>query len=299
MLSICIPVYNYIITELVESLHQQITANNHTAEIIIIDDGSSENYRVINRKVSDHHMINYYEQNNQGRSKTRNNLAAKANGNNLIFIDCDCAVLDNYLNNYASNIHQAIVIGGLAYAKQPKQKELRLRWRYGIKRECAIDYTRNKIGFLSSNFMIQKQLFASIGFDENITQYGHEDTLLGLSIRRKGYQPVQINNPVIHLGIDDAKTFLKKTEQAIISFHYILIQNPLDKDLLKNNQAKLFKLKTPLILNKSISFIYKILKVPIGYFLSKIYPSLNLFDLYKVLYIFHVKSATQNNQSNN
>lgn len=290
MLSICIPIHNVDVRKLVKSLDEQINKNHIDAEIILLDDGSAEHYKAINGSLADLSPVRYFKQENQGRSTTRNKLALKARGDNLIFIDCDCMVKDDFLTNYLTHIDSPVVIGGLSYNERPDNKDLLLRWKYGIKRECKINYSPANSSFLSSNFMIDRSIFNSIGFDQNIKAYGHEDTLLGIKIRERGINIIQINNPVIHMGLDTAKTFLKKTEQAMENLFVISKTPGISNILDKNTLVKIIKSKTPTWLNMSLSLIYKMFCPLIKYTLTNLYPSLFLFDTYKFFYIFHLKS---------
>ena len=51
MISICIPIYNFDVRQLVISLHKQAQNLKVRSEIILIDDFSNEHYRNINSKV--------------------------------------------------------------------------------------------------------------------------------------------------------------------------------------------------------------------------------------------------------
>ena len=52
-------------------------------------------------------------------------------------------------------------------------------------------------------------------FDESLKQYGHEDTLFGLELKRRGIPVLHIDNKLTHLGLEDAKDYLQKTETAL------------------------------------------------------------------------------------
>ncbi|MFM7684014.1 MAG: glycosyltransferase, partial [Bacteroidota bacterium] len=71
MLSICIPVYNSDISELVDSLLNQIKELNYQIEICLIDDASTNpKYDVLGFKHPK--IIGYKNANNAGRAKVRN-----------------------------------------------------------------------------------------------------------------------------------------------------------------------------------------------------------------------------------
>ncbi len=299
MISVCIPSFNYDIRDLIRCLHNEIVSNQLDAEIIIIDDGSDNYWRELNHPIKNLSSVTYYEQNNLGRSKTRNNLAIKANGEYLVFVDCDCLVSDTFIFNYLRYIYHSVVIGGLTYGPIPKNKDLKLRWKYGIKRESKVECSENGNSFLSSNFMISKKLFNSIQFDSSINGYGHEDTILGIEIRMRGYEIIQINNPVKHLGLDKTEVFLNKTEEAIFNLQQLMKNSKFKTYLAKNGIGKLLNWNTPPWINRIVSFLFQKGKYPILQILKNIYPSLLLFDIYKILYVFNLKARLEIRKSSN
>ena len=72
MLSVCIPVYNFDVTELITDIRNQINTDDLDAEIIFIDDASQEEMRQRNeivKSLTDHYIL---LEKNIGRSKIRN-----------------------------------------------------------------------------------------------------------------------------------------------------------------------------------------------------------------------------------
>ncbi|WP_318544866.1 glycosyltransferase family protein [Marixanthotalea marina] len=58
MISICIPIYNFDVTNLVETLSFQLKTLNIFSEIVLIDDASDVSFRELNEKIcSEHHYI--------------------------------------------------------------------------------------------------------------------------------------------------------------------------------------------------------------------------------------------------
>lgn len=97
MISVIIPAYNVenYIEECILSLINQSYRN---IDIIIIDDGSTDNTREVIRKYERTcSNITCYEQRNQGVSVARNFGLQKANGEFVIFIDPDDYLEDNML----------------------------------------------------------------------------------------------------------------------------------------------------------------------------------------------------------
>ena len=87
MLSILIPVYNFSVVELVTKLHQQALAlEKVNFEVIILDDGSTDDFKQTNRAIKHLPHVQYAElTENVGRSAIRNLLAQRARGRLLTF----------------------------------------------------------------------------------------------------------------------------------------------------------------------------------------------------------------------
>ena len=94
--SFIVPVYNR--PDEVDELLQSLTAQRfRDFDVTIVEDGSADTCRHIVDKFADSLPINYLEQPNGGPSAARNNGAAHATGDYLIFLDSDVIVPDGYL----------------------------------------------------------------------------------------------------------------------------------------------------------------------------------------------------------
>ena len=92
MLSVCIPVYNFNVTSLVEELSKQVRNLEVQVEIIIIDDCSLEAFRQVNEKACSRETYIKLSE-NIGRSKIRNLFLEHAANEYLLFLDCDSVVI--------------------------------------------------------------------------------------------------------------------------------------------------------------------------------------------------------------
>ena len=93
MLSVCIPVYNFDVTELITDIRNQINTDDLDAEIIFIDDASQEEMRQRNeivKSLTDHYIL---LEKNIGRSKIRNLFLKYSKSDYLLFLDCDGKLL--------------------------------------------------------------------------------------------------------------------------------------------------------------------------------------------------------------
>lgn len=292
MLSINIPVYNVEVTELVWQLKQQTEALAVDVEIIVYDDGSSENFKLENRKLADIPQVFYHEmEKNLGRTAIRNLMGLESQKPYLLFIDADSKLIsEDYLKKYIELAKPgAVLCGGTSYSKQEPESEKLLRWVYGHRREAISAEERNrKKGFIitSNNFLIDRETFQKIHFRENIGPYGHEDTLLGFDLFQAGIQPLHINNPVEHTGLEDSVTFLKKTKAALENLLFIsekIVPEPgefQNRMPFLNRYRKITKIFPPFVFKWFFNFFRQAIEKN----LTGKNPSLFLFNLYKLGY---------------
>lgn len=232
MLSICIPVYNFDVTGLVRELLHQADGLSQPVEVLVFDDYSQSYYRKKNATLGQLPRVQYLEFDfNIGRSRIRNRLGDIASGEWLLFLDCDTMPEgSDFLARYVEQLGQAEVIyGGRTYGPRPQHRELMLRWRYGVRRECTksvFRHIRPYKSFMSSNFIISRELFLSIRFNEALSGYGHEDTLLALDLKHRGVGIAHIDSPTIHLGLEPAGEFIEKAAQGTLNLARILHMLP-------------------------------------------------------------------------
>ena len=287
MISILIPTYNYNITRLVADLHQQALENYVDFEIIVMEDGSKL-YVEENKVVNDFEFcrqIVLYE--NIGRSAIRNKLAEEAKYKHLLFMDCDAEVCsEHFVEKYVAFCkEECVVIGGTSYDPDENDPRYSLRLTYGRQREARSAVERNKNNFATFNFLISKSIFNRVRFDENILGYGHEDMLFGHQLHQLGFEILQIENPLIHKGLDNNETFLRKTEEGTRNL-FLLYQTGrypflANESKLLNIYVRINKLK----LIRLFALKFDLTKQLFRWLLCRKSPSLLLYDLYKILFM--------------
>jgi glycosyltransferase involved in cell wall biosynthesis len=232
MLSICIPVYNYDCRQLINELDQQANTIDVPVEIIVINDGSGEPFKSIyqNALPARGHYHSLAE--NTGRSRVRNQFIDLAIYDYLLFLDCDVRITSpDYIHAFIDQVAKRIQVacGGTSYPVEMPDKNKLLHWSYGRSKESAL--AKKKLAdpyasFMTNNFFIKKNILSQIRFDESLSQYGHEDTLFGYELYKKGIQIVHINNPVLHEDLDTNHIFLEKTAQAVQNLAMIINKKP-------------------------------------------------------------------------
>lgn len=298
MLSVLIPVYNYDVRRLTKSLQQQLLKAGVSYEIILVDDSSELSFKEINRELALLNGVLYSEEeSNLGRSKIRNKLARMAKFDNLLFIDCDSQIPGtNYIHSYLEQLpNHKMVYGGTIYQPRLSPTEnFALHWKYGHKREqCPAKY-RNiepNRSFHSNNFLISRELFLSIGFYEDITGYGHEDTLFGYELQKHNVRILHIDNPVVHEGLESNEIFLMKTREGIKNLIRILSMNGSEKKLIKDVTILSFYRTIDRIgLTGLIEYVYNRYEHKLRQNLLGRNPNLLVFDFYKLGYLCSIRA---------
>jgi hypothetical protein len=284
MISICIPIYNLDVNLLVKNLSEQIKNANYSCEIILIDDASANAFLKLNEKTCNKEIYIKLSK-NIGRSKIRNRFLEYVNYQNLLFLDCDSTIIsDNYLNHYIDRINSNkkfnVIFGGSVYAKEKPKRNKVLRWKYGRLKESQCTKENN---FMTNNFLIKKEVFKKVRFDERLTKYGHEDTLFGYELVKNGYKIEQYKNEVLNGNLETNKEYLNKTETSIKSLVKIVSYVNNDKDFINHITLLKFHKK---IKEKGFSnlilVLFTITKPFLKFCFTNGFINLFLFDFYKL-----------------
>ncbi len=289
MISILIPVYNSNISNLVYTLHKQLSSSKIDFEIICLDDFSTpkiiETNTVINKLSYTSYQLN---PKNLGRNNTRQLLSEKANYDWILFLDADVLPKrDNFISTYISLIDSDFdaIYGGFAYYNEPPEKSFMLRWKYGRKYEEVDASKRNKRPYksiISANFLIKKSVFNAINSKISGNLYG-EDNHFGALLKSNYVTVKHINNEVYHLGIESSSNYLKKKEQAaitLLNLYYNSSKLEHDNDLLL-----LFEKSKKYRLNYLISKSFRLTKKLLQKNLTGNNPSTYLLQFYKIGFI--------------
>jgi len=284
MLSILVPIYNYDVQSLARQLLSLCDRGNISCEILFVDDCSTNiSIQEKNKNLLNSIKINYIEmKENMGRSKIRNFLANKAKGDILLFLDCDSGIIrKDFIEKY---LHFAdkydVLLGGTTYCDKRKiDFPHLLHWKFGKERE------ENQKHFTTNNFLIKKEVFNSIKFDEQIKGYGHEDTLWGMELSENNFSIHFIDNPVEHLGLKTTEKFISDVLSASRNLA-LLYQQPKYKHYLRNiTLIKAYKKLRLLHLQKIYCNVFELISKYIDKNLHSNRPKLRYLDMIK-LYTF-------------
>lgn len=291
MISVLIPTYNYTCYKLVSDIHEQLELSGVKYEVIVAEDGSKDQVSIIaNHKIAElpncKHIIN---KENLGRARIINFLINESKGDWCVIMDSDAQVVTTtFIKTYAdySKKDSDVIVGSLVNPEKLPMPNATLRYKYEkvaekfrtVEYRNAHPYAR----FTTFNFMARRSVLLEVPFDERCTEYGYEDTLMGLELKRKGKEVLHIDNPLMHLGFDSNSVFLRKTETSLHSLKKIekdmLPYTPLGRMVIKLRSMSLasivcviFKLAQPLLKanllgNKPNLIVFSFYKL--GYYLS-------------------------------
>lgn len=306
MLSILIPTYNYACAHLVCELQKQCeevqaSLQGFDYEIIVADDGSND-YATVEKNAAIEYLPNCsYEirDENVGRARIRNFLVQRARYDWLLIIDCDAEVIsDDFILRYSqaalepTTAAPPIIIGGLTTpATADKGCELRHRYELAAEKIRTVEARRaNPAQFFSTfNFLCPRSVLLEIPFNERCTEYGYEDALFGIEAERRGYRIVHIDNPLLHLGINDNASFLANSEAALRTLKRL--GPPMTDRARVANAARRFT-KSALrraTLRPLLIILYKMSRTLVRKNLLSAHPSLKLFAFYKLGYYLSIK----------
>lgn len=231
-LSIVVPFYQYDAAPLVLDLTLKLTTCSDNVELVLLDDGSPdesyfEQIKVLIRD-STIPVIVVRSQRNLGRSSARNALVDFARAPFLLFLDSDMLPdRADYLDKYLAEIRAGTVFayGGRSVTRCGDiSPEHELHWYFTKRFEQLPAHTRETdpaVYFLSSNFIVRRDIIQSIPLDARFTGWGWEDC--EWAYRVNALHPLKhIDNSATHLGLIDLLTIRRKYEESVPNFKLVL-----------------------------------------------------------------------------
>lgn len=284
-LSILIPTFNDPCSTLVRNLHQQAEALGMTYEILVADDGSTQE-KVLeeNRSINALPHCQLIERGvNAGRASIRNFLAQQARYAWLLFIDSDMVVCRNdYLRKYASCEETPIVDGGVVIGAC---KPGNLRSLYEKAAESQHTPEERQLSpyrdFHTANFMIKRTLMLQQPFDERFKSYGYEDVLFGKAMEKASVPILHIDNPMSFEIFEDNEHFVSKTEEGLRTLYEF-------RNELQGYSRLLDRIQT--LPHTPIRWWHQLFGAIERRHLTSRRPSLWVFNLYKIGYFLNIAS---------
>lgn len=229
-LSVCIPVFNFDVRELVFELKREIQKHTINAEIILIDDASNDHFKTINNEIISEVNSFIFLEKNIGRSKIRNLFLEYSKGDYLLFLDCDGQIINsNFLKTYIdylnNNTETGVLYGGRIVAKILLDKKYILRWKFATERENLTVIKRREkpyLSFQTNNFIVKKEIFKIVQFNPEFENYGYEDLLFAMDLKSEHIAISHIENPIFNNDLETNETYLKKVVESVESLSKML-----------------------------------------------------------------------------
>ena len=278
-LSVLIPTYNSNCSDLVFSVHGMLKQMNIPYEIIVADDGSTDEESVnSNRSIEKLENVKYIiRKENVGRACIRNFLAQQAQYKWLLFLDADVTIdRSRFIQKYLEQDFD-VILGGIIVVKRVKKLENNLRYivesKYMESSTTAKRLRKQAKEFHTANFLVRKDIILKVPFNENFKHYGYEDVLFGKELNANGYHIHHINNPVTLIDFEENERFVEKTEESLRTLHEF-----------KNELKGYSVLLKYAWLKPVLKPLYHIIGKPIRNNLAGNNPKVSLFNIYKLLY---------------
>ena len=225
LFSIIIPTYNraHLILNTLDSVQNQYFVD---FELIIIDDGSTDNTKeVVADYISNHQVKNwhYYYKINEERGAARNFGIKKAKGSWITFLDSDDVFNNNHLylaSNFVAENSDAQVFHS-AYEFRNQKEELIRKVVYPNNENLNHAILNGNL-FSCFGVFLKSVIFNEIRFEEDRALSGSEDWLLWLKVsaRYNIHFQRQISGCMIQ---HDERSVLSFSEDKLLTRTYLLV----------------------------------------------------------------------------
>lgn len=288
-LSILIPVYNRLCTNLVMQIdHQAKLINDLQYEIIIADDASTDTVIEKENRIQTGNITStrYIQlETNKGRSAIRNYLAQCSKYRWLLFLDCHVELIDkDFLKKYLDTPDQYDVIcGGIrALPAENCRQNLRYKYEKSLSNKFQVSKRADKPyqSFRTTNFLISRDVMLRHPFDETIKKYGYEDVVYGYTLENTHTPVLHIDNPVAYREYESNDVYLRKIEEAVTNL-YNLSDTLYSFSPLLRTYKKLKTLHVHSVIKKMSPYLLRVIKRQ----LTSKHPSVLLFQIYKLIYL--------------
>lgn len=285
-ISVLIPTYNQPCLELVSQLQAQLEQAAVPYEIIVADDGSTDERTVeANLGIATLGHCQYIvRKENAGRAAIRNFLAQEAQYDLLLFIDSDMILVDDqYIRRYLAAECDSVLDGGVRIVGGEDEWRGNLRYLYEKAEEphhTAQERQRTPYQHLhTANLLIRRELMLKHPFDERFRHYGYEDVLLGKTLRRHRVAIKHIDNPLGFSTFESNADFVAKTEEGLRTLYEFR------EDL--RGYSRLLTLVSGIhipLVKTMIRWVHRLIGPAVRRNLCSTHPRLFLFKLYKFGY---------------
>lgn len=189
LVSIVIANYNYsaYIGSAIESALEQ---SHQPVEVIVVDDGSTD----ASREVIARYPVKTVLQENQGLPAARNNGAALARGEYILFLDSDDILEPDYVGKCLEVLRSATP--AVAYVYTPMRY---FGARTGIFSSRSFDADALlQNNFVNASALLRRQIFVNAGGFDPAWHFGFEDYELWVRLLSMGYVGKFLDEPLLN-----------------------------------------------------------------------------------------------------
>lgn len=240
--TVVLPVYNGLRKSekyLTDAIDSVLSQDYNSFELIIVDDGSTEDYTALIGKYKDNEKIKFFRKENGGQSSARNYGAKLGSGKYLAFIDQDDVWYKNRLKETvrtfkANQKNNCVMVYSDLDRIDSKSRIVTKKFlrehKLGVHPKNHLVNLLGNNGFvLPGTMLVDREQFLSIGgFNETLS--GYEDDELALRFFQQG-GIVFIEKPLIQWRIyQDSYSYSERMEKSFLKYFDILISEyPDDK----------------------------------------------------------------------
>lgn len=214
MISIITPAYNRetLLPRMIRSVRSQVFKD---WELIVIDDGSTDNTKDVVKSFKDP-RIKYFYTENSGAADSRNTGTRVATGEYLIFLDSDDEVDPNWLqllSNKAGNGDTHLVSCGWKRMNSDNNFI-----KKGLPKCLGPMFNNITASFLSGTLLMTRQIFEeSGGYDAELESAQHTDLMLRLIAVKGGHLHVETVPEYLLIIHDHHGSKIRKNYQAVLN----------------------------------------------------------------------------------
>lgn len=195
--SIIIPTYNRAHT-IHRAIHSVLCQTYTDFEVIIADDGSTDNTQKIIEQFVDS-RVHYVKQQNRGVSSARNLGFGIASGRYITFLDSDDEVMPDWLSHFINAFNNSNV-GAACCGMKILSSEQSMLGRFKFPKDLGPSFNHHKGLFQAGTFVLPAEVFRSIdGYTEELTF--SENTELSLRLipylEKQNKEIFCINKPLL------------------------------------------------------------------------------------------------------
>lgn len=198
LVTVVIPCYNYgqFLGEAIDSVLQQ---PDQALEVIVVDDGSSDNTSEVSSYYKkSHDNIQYIYQRNQGPSAARNSGIAASHGKYIVFLDADDRMKKSFLAKCLRVMQQNPTVSFVYTQMEYFGRESKI--------SEFTDYNLEMLkcdNFINASALFRRNVFDDLLYDRRLRS-GLEDWDVYLALASRGMHGKLLNEPLLLYRKHDA-----------------------------------------------------------------------------------------------